>query len=493
MENAGENERNAFSAPPGLALDTISTSAAEDGGLRRETADALMEALKMTVAEKVEEIWQRGRRAMNQSQQRQAEQIEKLSAEVSACLERQKQLEDENEQLKQTLAKVTERFSMVGALFGAMPAVAAVPQKTDDALANSKSAGSPPRLGDNSSDDNRTFSTATPGTRRTLSDMFSPPSSLPRGSTPSDRLPDVPAFPFSSTQVAVTPATPSPVQQTTVATPLVLSEAVPPSIVTQATASSSSASVSTAADKPQTTPTQLSLESSIPPISASASAAAAAASTGAEKDALVHQANQYSKHILAAGARHHELAGGIFSFQLRKADNTELGLTVSHTECDRYLRVEIVRPDGAVESWNRLCVDSGFPEKMVVRGDLIISVNGITQETERMLQECKDKVLLKIVICRGVDEHRLTVPSSPVPSTSVATPGAQAKTLPCTPTIVEHESAPPLSTNSSLRSDAAVFVPLRSETSVSLDTTEEASSSSAALDSVEKKTFQKQM
>lgn len=99
------------------------------------------------------------------------------------------------------------------------------------------------------------------------------------------------------------------------------------------------------------------------------------------------------------------MASGIFSFTLRKADGTDLGLNVSHHEDDKVLRVEGVRAEGAVEAWNRQCQGSAACEKAVFPGDRIISVNSIIYEPLRMLEECRDKQLLKLTIVRG--EHPL--------------------------------------------------------------------------------------
>merc|ERR1719230_968314 len=91
----------------------------------------------------------------------------------------------------------------------------------------------------------------------------------------------------------------------------------------------------------------------------------------------------------------------IFSFTLRNADGSDLGLNVSHHEDDKALRVEGVRPEGAVEAWNRQCVGSTASEKAVLPGDRIVSVNGVSQDPAAMLEECRDKQLLKLTVLRG--------------------------------------------------------------------------------------------
>lgn len=123
----------------------------------------------------------------------------------------------------------------------------------------------------------------------------------------------------------------------------------------------------------------------------------------------------------------------IFSFTLRKADGTDLGINVSHHEHDKVLRVEGVRPEGAVEAWNRQCIGSAAAEKAVMPGDRIISVNLVTNEPAKMLEECRDKQLLKFTIMRG------------------ALPGVVCP--PLTPVTV------PVAKNTTLRADASEFVP----------------------------------
>jgi hypothetical protein len=90
-----------------------------------------------------------------------------------------------------------------------------------------------------------------------------------------------------------------------------------------------------------------------------------------------------------------------FSFTLRKADGTDLGLNVSHHEEDKALRVESVRPEGAVEAWNRQCYGSASTEKAIIAGDRIISVNSVGGDPAKMLEECRVKQLLKITVVRG--------------------------------------------------------------------------------------------
>jgi hypothetical protein len=219
--------------------------------------------------------------------------------------------------------------------------------------------------------DAATAVTGTPdNTTSVESTEFTPPQGA--ASDPADgaggKLPDLPPFPY--------PVGSSP------AAPLSLAEAL-------------------GTQTPQRTP--LSLVNSLTPTPATAEA---------------------SPTIGASGA-------GIFNFTLRKADGADLGLNVSHHENDRVLRVEGVRPDGAVEAWNRQCAGSASAEKAVMPGDKIISVNGMTHDPEKMLEECKNKQLLKLTVVRG----------DPLPAADIAKANLPNK-------------------QTALRADASVFVPM---------------------------------
>jgi len=141
-----------------------------------------------------------------------------------------------------------------------------------------------------------------------------------------------------------------------------------------------------------------------------------------------------------------EQGSGTFTFTLRKADGADLGLHVSHREPDPALHVIEVRPGGAVDAWNRQCAGTACSEKAVKAGDNIISVNMITGDPARMLEECRDKQLLKLVLVRGDG----VLP----PCSNAATLAATAAT---TPTTSVAEATPRRS--GSLRADACVFVP----------------------------------
>jgi hypothetical protein len=124
-------------------------------------------------------------------------------------------------------------------------------------------------------------------------------------------------------------------------------------------------------------------------------------------------------------------AGRTFTFTIRKADTADLGLNVSHVESDRVLQVEGVRAEGAVEAWNRQCANGAMKDKAVQKGDRIIQVNDVSYDPVKMLEECRDRQLLRLTIVRG-EASPATVPNS----------------------------SPVRGSPSVLRADASVFVPM---------------------------------
>jgi hypothetical protein len=105
-----------------------------------------------------------------------------------------------------------------------------------------------------------------------------------------------------------------------------------------------------------------------------------------------------------------ESGGTIFGFTLRKADNCSLGLDVEHTDGGNFLEVTGVKPGGAMNAWNKLCVGGPSAGKAVGPGDRIVKVNNATTPKE-MLQECRDQTLLKFMVQRGEveDDFELTM------------------------------------------------------------------------------------
>lgn len=304
------------------------------GDLAMAVQQALLQDVDSKVAEKVEELWQKGKQMLNQVQQRHQERNDKLNAEVSQCLERQRALEVENEQLKQVLADMTSRLTLLcdraGTGGGCMNSTG-----TTSVGNSSVHSGSPP-----------------PTRGSDAMDIFTPVRGTASGSEAAP-LAEVPPFPFPAQ------TTPPAATATPAAAPLLLSEAL------------GARSPEKLAEQHQP-PTLLSLASSLPQMP--------------------------SMEAYAAGACASPV---VFSFTIRKADETDLGLNVTQREQERVLCVEGVRAEGAVDAWNRQCLGGQFPEKAVLPGDMIISVNSVAYDPERMLEECKERQLLRLTISRG--------------------------------------------------------------------------------------------
>jgi len=94
----------------------------------------------------------------------------------------------------------------------------------------------------------------------------------------------------------------------------------------------------------------------------------------------------------------------IIEFLLRKADDEEVGMKVSHQGNQPPLKVVAIKSTGAIPSWNKLC--AGSWERRAIRpGDQLLSVNGHTEVLE-MIREMKDKMLLSFKVKRLREEWR---------------------------------------------------------------------------------------
>ncbi|CAE8731672.1 unnamed protein product, partial [Polarella glacialis] len=90
-----------------------------------------------------------------------------------------------------------------------------------------------------------------------------------------------------------------------------------------------------------------------------------------------------------------------FSFTLRKADDKDLGLHVTHAEWQLPLIVTSIVQGGAIETWNKLCVGR-FAFRAVLAGDHIVSVNGISG-VQSMVDEMRSKVLLRLEVMHPLE------------------------------------------------------------------------------------------
>merc|ERR1719436_1199183 len=89
-----------------------------------------------------------------------------------------------------------------------------------------------------------------------------------------------------------------------------------------------------------------------------------------------------------------------FGFTLRLAGGVCLGLHLDRSCDGSSLVVQTVLNGGAVEAWNKQCAGGPKDAKVVRAGDIIICVNGI-RGAQGMLDECREKELLKLVVVRG--------------------------------------------------------------------------------------------
>lgn len=171
-----------------------------------------------------------------------------------------------------------------------------------------------------------------------------------------------------------------------------------------------------------------------------------------------------------------ENGSSIFTFTLRRADDVTLGLDVSHSDADNFLHVKSILANGAVQAWNRQCSGGPAAGKAVMAGDKIVRVNDAA-DVAGMLNQCKEKQLLKITVVRGdpecemshewVDQH--LAQSQRRPSFAEAKHGSRDGPLTGSPLLGTSNSllearlgalsqnlAPPAF---SLRADASDFVP----------------------------------
>lgn len=303
---------------------------------------ALMQDVDNKISEKVEELWQKGSRMVHQVKKRQEENTELLSGEIARCLEKQRALEQDNEQFKQALHALTCRLACLNVPGLAPPGNGAATSSSDGATTPVPSSPAPAA--------SRTAVTP-PGDRQRSAahrsssnhhELASPAPSYGAAAPESSAgMPELPPWPFP----AGAPPSTTPV------------EGAPPLSLMEALGHSPLGPTPAPARQP---PLALSLADSLPPS-----------------------------------------AVDVFSFTLRKADDTHLGLNVSHHEADKVLCVEGVLPEGAVDAWNRQCMNGAYPEKAIMVGDRIVRVNAVTYDPARMLEECKDKQLLRLTICRG--------------------------------------------------------------------------------------------
>lgn len=352
-------------------------SSASQQAIVQAIRDSIIQEVDARVAEKTDELWYRGKQMLGQIQEKHRQRIANLQDEVQRCNANCAALEKDNAKLKQALAGLAARFSGLGTIFNSGEEFTGIVGGACPGTPAEPAAvvAALPQVYAATANAPGREGFAAPRTPPMEAAALSPVCGGAPGA-----LPAVPDFPFPG---SVTPSTapPSPGGQ------LSLAEVLCP-------------------QTPQRTP--LSLATSLTP----------------------SQFEVHSPFTVHGGAP----ATGIFSFTLRKADGADLGLNVTPQHIDKVLQVDGVRPDGAVQAWNRQCAGSPSAEKAVMKGDKIISVNNIVYDAMRMLEECQNKQLLKLTIVRG--DGPLPVPLPQANSARAATP---------------------------LRADASVFVPRSAE------------------------------
>eukprot|EP00930_Biecheleria_cincta_P048227 TRINITY_DN3357_c0_g1_i2.p1 TRINITY_DN3357_c0_g1~~TRINITY_DN3357_c0_g1_i2.p1 ORF type:complete len:290 (-),score=53.90 TRINITY_DN3357_c0_g1_i2:63-932(-) len=92
-----------------------------------------------------------------------------------------------------------------------------------------------------------------------------------------------------------------------------------------------------------------------------------------------------------------------FTFTLRRADNTPMGLSRVAERTDEFV-VEQVAPGSALDAWNRFQISGDPSDRSVRAGDRLLSVNDFT-EPLAMMEECASKHLLKVCVLRGPESQ----------------------------------------------------------------------------------------
>ena len=109
----------------------------------------------------------------------------------------------------------------------------------------------------------------------------------------------------------------------------------------------------------------------------------------------------------------------VFSFTMRRAACTGWGLVFDADENDKTLEIKSVVGGGAIDAWNKMGVSMHKTDRLVLPGDKIIRVNGVTDDTSRMATEIRNKLLLTFTIVRTeMKMLPVCMPLVPMPSIS---------------------------------------------------------------------------
>jgi hypothetical protein len=326
--------------------------------LVREVTSAIQEHIERKTAESVDNLWQKGQRAMKNLQQQQVNQTQHLQSQLLQCAEAHQELQRENAMLRSGLEALMKHLTLV---FGA-PA---------------HMHGAPPGM----------------------------PGCMPPG---------VPTAPPPCTPTAAgSAASPSPFFPQTPAAAAAKTPQCPPEAATSKSAGEPSLEdfhtpagsplrgEKSAAEELGVGPSPTPALNAIPgfPIGSSSSGG-----TGSDT------ASSVGASPLAGTGK-----APTFSLTLRRADNVPLGLDVIGEKDQDFLLVEGIRLGGAVEAWNRQC----HPDSREIRrGDRIVMINE-SKDAESMREECLKKHLLRMTVSRALAEPGVAS-STPAAATGLA-------------------------------------------------------------------------
>mmetsp|Transcript_83563 Transcript_83563/g.237089 ORF Transcript_83563/g.237089 Transcript_83563/m.237089 type:complete len:409 (-) Transcript_83563:57-1283(-) len=356
-DHIGGGAHPPWTAGPGSAGEPASAHAAGGDGaagssgslheLKKQVCSEVVEMVgdqiegKTAVA--VDAIWKRGQRVMQQLQEQQKSQAEQLQGQLAACAESHRRLEQENVMLRGSLEALMKHLTIV---FGTPPYM--LPQPPDVQL---------PRA------------------------PF-PPHFAQQGHTapPTPTLPAVPEAEEGEAEEA---------EELTAA----------PELDDRADAPEpSSRRGCEAGEHVRSQPVPLERGDGAPEDPRAAALAAPAPQPPDDQSPLGSAA--------AAPAVAPPLAAVpayTFSVKLRRADQVPVGLDLQGDADDRCLIVRAVRPDGAVEAWNRQCAGDA---REIRPGDRIVRIND-AEDPHSMGQECLTKFFLKVTVLRGGGDHAL--------------------------------------------------------------------------------------
>mmetsp|Transcript_9258 Transcript_9258/g.14725 ORF Transcript_9258/g.14725 Transcript_9258/m.14725 type:complete len:386 (-) Transcript_9258:128-1285(-) len=317
--------------------------------LVREVTAAVREHMELKTAVAVDQLWQKGQKAMQYMQQQHISQTDQLRSQLAECAESYQKLEHENAMLRSSMEALMKHLTGVFGSPSHLPA-------------HSTSPFFPPP--------------AAP---------FAPKDYAPvHGASPSSEAPagnpweyDLP--PQESKARILKPHNSC---ESTISQDFHTPAGSPRPSTSGSGAAGAEAEQLVAAPQPAT-PRETSSE--IDPDEAPVESSGGTGAAGAAFSAAVAR---------PAGPPPPEPVRS-FSLTLRRADTIPVGLDVrSEESC---LVVERVRPGGAVEAWNRQCPGDN---REILAGDRIIMING-QEDADVMREECLTKYLLRMTVVHG--------------------------------------------------------------------------------------------